>query len=89
LDDSSFTHYGHFVDPDIDREWNAECSLMIRTRFRIDAARTTKDTKIVATDGLEKKNKYMSFEEQCDQLIEFKEEFGHCNVPKRHSTNAS
>eukprot|EP00979_Chaetoceros_neogracilis_P006714 scaffold1373_cov151-Chaetoceros_neogracile.AAC.1 len=31
--------YEQFFDPDIDRGWNAECSLMIRTRSRIDAAK--------------------------------------------------
>ena len=31
--------YEQFFDLDIDRGWNAECSLMIRTRSRIDAAK--------------------------------------------------
>jgi len=29
------------------------------------------------------------FEERCNQLIRFKEEFGHCNVPQKYSENPS
>jgi hypothetical protein len=29
------------------------------------------------------------FEEWCNQLIQFKEDFGHCNVPQRFANNPS
>jgi hypothetical protein len=39
---------------------------------------------MVASNGLEsRKEKYISLEERCDQLIEFKDEFEHCNVPHK------
>jgi len=31
----------------------------------------------------------MTFEGRCEQLKEFKEEFGHCNVPLRYKANRS
>lgn len=35
------------------------------------------------------KQKKMSFEERCNDLIQFRDKFGHCNVPQRFSDNPS
>ena len=35
------------------------------------------------------KQKKMSFEERCNDLIQFRDKFGHCNVPQRYSDNPS
>ena len=34
-----------------------------------------------------KKGQKSTFEERCEELIEFKDEFGHCNVPAKYSAN--
>ena len=34
-------------------------------------------------------SKDASFEERCNQLLRFKEEFGHCTVPNNYSANTS
>ena len=35
------------------------------------------------------KRKVLSFEEQCGQLLAFKDEFGHCNIPQRYYVDPS
>jgi len=50
-----------------------------RTRAGMDLADASrKDSTMARGNGIVRKN----FEERCEQLLAFKDEFGHCNVPK-------
>ena len=35
------------------------------------------------------KFKNLSFEESCEQLINFRAEFGHCDIPRKYSVDPS
>ena len=60
----------------------------------MDAVASTNDTagtkvrkgkKLKSRKNRQKSN--VDFEERCEQLLEFKDEFGHCNVPAKYSAN--
>ena len=56
---------------------SSDVSTTPRTRKKVKIA---KDNSIQANTG---------FNEWCNQLLQFKEEFGHCNVPQRFANNPS
>ena len=60
-------------------ESNKKC-----TGARMNAVDVSRNDRSVSKNG-----KALSFEERCGQLLAFKEEFGHCNVPARYSAGPS
>jgi hypothetical protein len=54
-----------------------------------DASSTPKSRKKLKADKDKSTQSNTGFDEWCNQLIRFKEEFGHCNVPQRFANNPS
>ena len=60
---------------------NKKCT---RTRARMNAVDVPRNDRPASI-----KRKVLSFEERCGQVLAFKDEFGHCNVPTRYSVDPS
>ena len=68
---------------------NPDSSLGIRSKGMGDstAAEVTRKRKAKDSSSNKKRKKTESFEGRCKQLIDFIDEFGHCNVPRGHSVD--